>query len=253
VIHREDIGSLAILRLDHGKVSALDIELLAAIASTLADVERSGARAVVLTGTGGSFSAGVDLWRLVDGGAAYVERFLPLLDAAFRALFLFPRPVVAAVNGHAIAGGCILACACDRSLMVADRGRIGVPELRVGVPFPALALEIVRFAAGNRTAQEAVFTGATWSPEEACRRRLVDEIVASDELLERARSIAEELARLPVDAYRLAKTQLRRPAVERADRLARETGSEVVAAWSSPHTHAAIRAYLERTVGKRSG
>lgn len=251
MIHRDDSGAVCVLRLEHGKVSALDVELLQAIVDVLAEVERSTARAVVLTGTGSSFSAGVDLWRLLDGGAAYVQRFLPLLDAAFRSLFLFPRPVVAAVNGHAVAGGSILASACDRSLMAAGKGKVGVPELRVGVPFPALALEIVRFATGEH-AREVVLTGAVWGPEEARARGLVDEVVPEGELMPRALALAEELASIPAESFRLVKQQMRAPAIQRAADAAHATGARVFEAWCDPEIHATVRAYLERTIGKRS-
>ena len=73
----------------------------------------------MLTGTGTVFSAGVDLRRLTEGGRDYVQAFLPLLGDAFFKTFTFPKPLIAAVNGHAIAGGCILACACDYRIMSA--------------------------------------------------------------------------------------------------------------------------------------
>src|SRR5262245_53462848 len=122
------------LRLAHRKASALDIELLDALLREL-DGAVEDVRAIILTGTGSIFSAGVDLFRLTQEGADYVRRFLPLLSRAVRALFAFPKPVVAAVNGHAIAGGCIMVLAADARLMAEGRGRIGIPELLVGVPF----------------------------------------------------------------------------------------------------------------------
>jgi hypothetical protein len=114
----------------------------------------SDARAVVLTGAGSIFCAGVDLFRVVDEGADYVRRFLPSLADVIRKLFMLPKPVVAAANGHAIAGGCILVAACDYRLMARGGGRIGVPELLVGVPFPAIALEILRFALAPERMQD---------------------------------------------------------------------------------------------------
>ena len=101
--------------------------------------------ALVITGQGKIFSAGVDLKRLSKEGAAYIRKFLPALDKLYDAVFFHPKPVVAAVNGHAVAGGAVLACCADRRIMARAGGRIGVTELLVGVPFPALAFEIVRF------------------------------------------------------------------------------------------------------------
>src|SRR5512142_1430222 len=103
MIDRSESDGIVTLTLNHGKAAALDADLLEALQRELDACV--GARAIVLTGSGSIFSAGVDLFRLVDGGAGYVRRFFPLLRAVVRQLFAMPLPVVAAANGHAIAGG----------------------------------------------------------------------------------------------------------------------------------------------------
>src|SRR5215468_11136285 len=133
MIERSERDGILTLRLAHGKASALDVELLDALLRELEGAAED-VRALILTGTGSIFSAGVDLFRLVREGADYVRLFLPLLCRFLRTLFTFPRPVVAAANGHAIAGGCILVLAADVRLMAEGAGRVGVPELLVGVP-----------------------------------------------------------------------------------------------------------------------
>ena len=139
MIRIEDRPPIRILRMEHGKVQALDIELLGALDAAVARAEADAVGAVVVTGSGSAFSAGVDLFQFVNGGAAYVDAFLPVLTSALLRLFSLPRPVVAAINGHAIAGGAIIAWCADMRLMAAGPGRIGIPELRVGVPFPRRA------------------------------------------------------------------------------------------------------------------
>src|SRR5207248_2211327 len=124
--------------------NAMSLEFCDRLTACFEEIRQSSARAAVLIGEERIFSAGVDLLRVLDGGRPYLRNFLPALSAALAAVFSHPKPVVAAINGHAIAGGCILACACDRRLMVRDAGRIGVPELLVGVAFPAVAMEIMR-------------------------------------------------------------------------------------------------------------
>jgi len=252
MIHRQDHDDVAFLRLAHGKVSALDVELLEGLSASLDELERSPARAAVLTGSGRCFSAGVDLFRVLEGGAAYLDRFLPLLTSTFRRLFTFPRPVVAALNGHAIAGGCILAAACDLRVMArggdGSGGRVGVPELLVGVPFPLLALEILRFATPGARLGELVLGGATWAPDEALRRGLVDELVEPEGLEARALDLARGLAALPAESFRITKAALRRPYLERFERDGARVDAEVAAAWASDEGQAAIRAYLERTL-----
>ena len=141
-----DQAGIAVLTLKHGKANALDIEFCEALSACFADLRESNATAVVLTGQGKIFSAGVDLIRVSEGGADYVRQFLPALHRLYDAVFFHPKPVVAAINGHAIAGGAVLAACADRRIMAREGGRIGITEMLVGVPFPALAFEIVRFA-----------------------------------------------------------------------------------------------------------
>ena len=121
----------------------------------------------MLTGQGKIFSAGVDLKRLSEGGADYIRQFLPALHRLYDAVFFHPKPVVAAINGHAIAGGCVLACCADRRIMARRGGRIGVTEMLVGVPFPALAFEIMRHATPPYFFSETILSGATFPAETA--------------------------------------------------------------------------------------
>lgn len=241
---------VTILRLAHGKASALDLELLTEIQSTLASVAASAARAVVITGSGSIFSAGVDLFRLVKEGAPYVSRFFPAMVNAFTELFLFPRPVVAAVNGHAIAGGAIITAACDYRVMAAGKGRFGVPELVVGVPFPALALEIVRSAVPPQHLESLVYGGATITAAEAFDRGFVHELAEPEALIDRAIAVAADFGSRPRDAFRMTKRQLRMPYVARARELT-SADQEALEIWSAPETHENIRQYLERTVGRK--
>src|SRR6185503_4137617 len=157
------------------------------------------------TGTGRMFSAGVDLLRLADGGAAYVHDFLPVVCRTFEALFSLMKPVVAAINGHAIAGGCVIACAADYRMMAREPGRIGVSELLVGVPFPIVPLEIMRFAAPPQYLQSMMYRGTTFTAEAALQHGLVDAVSDPDQLLDDALAIAASLAAVPSPAFTLTK------------------------------------------------
>jgi enoyl-CoA hydratase len=194
VIERDDDGEVAVLRLAHGPVNAMDLELCQAVAQRLRALVADPARAVVLTGRGRAFSAGVDLRRYLAAGPPYVERFLPALAEMFRAAFELGKPLVAAVNGHAIAGGCVLAACADTTVMAAGNGRIGVPELRVGVSFPRVAIEVLRCAVGDVAARRLIYGAQAYGPEEASSIGLVDHVVPAAELLPRAIGAARELA-----------------------------------------------------------
>ena len=153
------VDSIGLLEMAHGKANAFDIVFMKALRQALGQAAQSDARAVVITAAGGIFSAGVDLPSLLEGGRQYLEEFLPQLSDGLAELFALPKPVVAAVNGHAIAGGAIIAFACDYRVMARGPGKIGVPELRVGVPFPLVPAEIIRYALGDQRAQRAMLVG----------------------------------------------------------------------------------------------
>lgn len=236
---------MAVVRLEHGKVNALDLELLRAITATMHDVSSAGA--VVLTGAGRAFSAGVDLRRIVDGGVAYAEEFLPALSDAFLAVFDCPRPVVAAVNGHALAGGCVIAAAADLRLM--SGGTIGLTELLVGVQFPTVPLEIARYAFGPQAGRLAL-TAETFGPDAALRLGLVDEVVSADDLLADALRRATVLAGFRSDVYAATKEQLHREARRRIDERREADDRAATAVWTDGRTLAGIQAFLEQLAAR---
>lgn len=245
MIEREERNGIVTLRMAHGKANAMDLELCNEITAALRETATK-ARAVILTGTRSIFSAGVDLIRLTNEGEAYVDQFFPALSEVLTALFAFPRPLVAAINGHAIAGGCLMASTADFRLM--SGGTIGVPELSVGVPFPAMAIEILRFATGTHVQRLATF-GEVASPQDGKAHHLVDEIVEPDRLMPRAFEVAERLASVPPDAFRLTKAHLRDAFVRAANARA-AADREATEVWRDPRTIEHIRAYLQRTIRK---
>lgn len=250
VIHKEPRGNIVILRVEHGKVNALDTDFLRTLKKVLDDIHAAGEfGAVVLTGTESVFSAGVDLFKVLKGKREYLDEFLPTLTQGLSTLFTYPRPVVAAINGHAIAGGCVLACACDYRVMVDGESKVGVPELRVGVPFPGLALEIMRFAVPPQFLQEVLYLGQTYRPDDAFERGLIDEIVSSSALLDRACEVAGRLAGIPLRSFAITKGQLRLPTMDRLRRHESVTEPEVRDTWAAEEIHATIKAYLKKTVG----
>ena len=248
MIHREDRDGIALLRIEHGKANTLDIELCNAIVEAFEGA--SDARAVVLTGTGKIFSAGVDLFRVLEGGTSYIDAFVPAMCRVFERIFVHPTPVVTAANGHAIAGGCLLVAAADQRLMAAGTARIGIPELQVGVPFPPVALEIMRFATPPQHFQTIVCRAETHEPPAALSLGLLDEVVEADALLDRALAAAERLASVHRETFAMTKREIRRPALVRIRALEQTVAREVHAQWLEPGTLDRIRDYLDRTIPK---
>lgn len=250
VIERKDADGIRVLRLAHGKVSAIDIELCEAFAQEMHDALDPSVKAVIVTGSGSSFSAGVDLFRLINDGADYGRRFLPVLDSFLRAALTFPKPMIAAVNGHAIAGGCILAATCDHRIMTEGSGRIGIPELAVGVPFPALPLQIMTARMTDAAVRDLVFTGRTVQVDEAKTLGLIDEKCPQGLLMDRAQEVAAALLAIPPATFAITKEAFYTPILERTKMLA-DLDARVAEQWQQPHTYDTIRAYLDRTVGKK--
>jgi enoyl-CoA hydratase len=240
-------GPVAVAELASGRANALDTALCRRIAEVFGELADGPARAVVLTGAGAMFSAGVDLIKVTEGGPAYIDEFLPALTAAFMAVFGSGLPVVAAVNGHAIAGGCILACACDHRVMNADAGRVGVTELLVGVPFPVAAMEILRFAVGTPRLSGLIMSGQTYEAADAVRLGLADEAAGAAEVLPRAVEAAGRFAALHPPAAAQARRQIRAQALERIA-AQRAEDDAVHAIWRSPQALAAIGAYVSRVL-----
>jgi enoyl-CoA hydratase len=241
---------IAIVTMRHGKANALDIELCDALTEAFEDLCGDEAQAVVLTGQGRMFSAGVDLIRLDEGGADYVREFLPALARLCQAAFYHPKPVVAAVNGHAIAGGCILACCADRRIMAREAGRIGVTELLVGVPFPALAFEVLRFAVPPRRLAEFTLGGETYAADAALERGWVDALTAPDALMDEAVATARKLAALPPAAFVQTKRQIRQAVIERVAATGAAIDAVVTDIWCSDEALAAVRDYVAKTLKK---
>lgn len=242
-------GGTAVLRMAHGKVNALDTELCRALVAALQEVEGAGHRAVVLTGTGNAFCAGVDLLRVRDGGADYLADFLPALSDAFLALFDCRLPVVAAINGHAIAGGAVLAAACDRRVGNGERGLFGWTELLVGVPFPIAALEIMRCAYGASLLPTVTMPGGTYTGEQALELGLVDELARQDAVLPRAVELADQLGAVPPAAFAHTKSQLHRPVNERIAEHRAADDARLTQLWSAPRTLDSIAAYVRSALG----
>src|SRR5262249_22299022 len=142
-----------------------------------------------------------------------------------------------------------LACAADRRIAARGGARLGVTELLVGVPFPAIALEIMRGVVPARHRAEMVYGGRTLSVEEALERGLVDTAVEPGALLAAAVAEAEALAAIPAETFALTKAQLRQPVRDFLALHAARIDREARACWSAPAAQDAIRRYIEKTLG----
>jgi enoyl-CoA hydratase len=210
----ETTDGIALVTLRRPPANALAPSLLAEGAALMEELRADPPDALVVTGGGGFFSGGVDLKLAPTLTPEEQAGMVAGINRLFIDWYSFPRPVVAAVNGHAVAGGMILALCADRRIG-ADDATYGLTELRVGVPYPAAAIGCVRAELTPAAARRLVLEAELIEADSALSHGLLDEVLPADRVLERAREVAAELAALPTGAYEKVKAQLRGPAIER--------------------------------------
>ncbi|MGW8222025.1 MAG: enoyl-CoA hydratase/isomerase family protein [Syntrophobacteria bacterium] len=230
-------GEIATATLSRGKVNALNEPMVEELTKSFEDLAIDNAvKSIIFTGTGKFFSFGFDVPEFLsypkDDFVRYLEKFTKL----YTDVFLFPKPVVAALNGHTIAGGCMLATACDFRLMVTGKARISLNEITFGAPVPAGSVEMLRYCVGSRHAQSILYSGAMYSAEQAFELGLVDQVSSEDALAEDARKVAQELAQKDSSAFRTTKHLLRKPVAEQMIKREKDAILEFVDIWYSEQT-----------------
>jgi enoyl-CoA hydratase len=203
-----------LLRIERPPVNALDLGLIEELAAAVSAELEHGANALVLTGSGPAFSAGIDKQAVATASPAELAASVRALNAMVSALYSAPVPVVAAINGHALGGGLVIALACDVRVAAARDGYVlALNEAEAGVAFPAGPLRVVQAALDPSVAGELCLSSRRIGPEEALTLRVVDELCEPERLERRALERAAEMASF--GAYREVKRQLR--AVAAAD------------------------------------
>jgi enoyl-CoA hydratase len=238
----EPVDGVTVVRIQRPPANALEPGLLAEGAEVIARLRAESPPAVVITGSGDFFSGGVDL-KLAPTLTADEQRAMVAgINRLFCEWYGFPGPVVAAVNGHAVAGGMILALCADHRIG-SRAASYGLTEVRVGAPYPIAALAVVRAELAPGPARRLVLGGELIDADAALALGLVDELADSEAVLGRALAVARELAALPAATYATVKGQLRG-----ADLEAIRTGIErdpLARGWLSDETADAARAALE--------
>jgi enoyl-CoA hydratase/carnithine racemase len=215
---------IAELRLERAPVNAIEDRVVDELAASLRQIGRDEAvRATVLTASGKFFSFGFDIPRFLAYSKEAFSEYLTRFTTLYRELFGHPKPIVAALNGHAVAAGCMLATACDARIMVRGKARIGLNEIGFGSSVFAGSAGMLAFWVGPRRAQEILYGARLYSAEEAAGLGLVDAVADESELLAAARQIAAGHAARDPAAFASVKMLLRRPVIE--EMIAREATS----------------------------
>lgn len=241
----ETRGEVAVVHIDRPPANAFDVATLEEAARTLEEVRAADPGAVVITGRDGFFSAGVDLKFAVQQDREGQRRLVTGLNRAFADLYSLPRPVVCAVNGHAIAGGLILAL-CGDYRVCSTEGKLGLTELRAGIPYPVVALAVVKAELSPQAARLLVLRAELIDPRAALELGIVDELAEPPAVLDRALEVAGELARLPHSVYAQVKRHLRAETIAAARAAVEDESDPLLGGWFGSETARAAAQILER-------
>ncbi len=230
-------SGIATVAIDRPKVNAINEQVVSELRDVFLELavdER--VRAVILTGRGSFFSFGFDIPGFMDYPREEFHRFILSFSDLVQRIFVFPKPVIAALNGHAVAGGCVLAIACDRRVMATGKAKIALNELTLGASVFTSIAEILKYTVGPGKAQMLLYTGKMNSAEEALALGLVDKVVSAEEMNDAALAAAQELAGWDVLAFGSVKRLLRKEALDRIESHEKGSVSDFVDIWYSENT-----------------
>jgi len=225
-------GPIATVTLNRGKVNAINervVEELSDVFHELAD--DPDVRAIILTGKGHFFTFGFDIPEFLGYMKDDFIRYLKKFTDFYTYLFVYGKPVVAALNGHTIAGGCMLAMACDYRIMVSGKTKISLNEINFGSSLFAGSIEMLKLLAGQRIAATVALGGDMYYAEDACRAGLIDQITTEADLYAKANQVAAQYAEKDPAAFRSIKKLLRKPAADEMTKREMESIVEFVEIW----------------------
>lgn len=228
---------IATVVLNRPKVNALNESVIEELGKCFQELASDSAiKSVILTGEGSFFSFGFDIPEFLSYPKDSFRNFLVNFTDLLSCVFLFPKPVMAALNGHAVAGGCLLAAACDYRLMVSGKAKIALNELTFGATFFASGVQILKFLIGGRNAESVLYSGAMYSAEEARDLGLVHEVASKENFNESARKIARSFAAKDGRAFQSMKMLLRKQTAEEIKKTETDSIAEFVDIWYSENT-----------------
>ncbi len=241
-VHTTIENNIATVRMERGKVHALNEEHVEQLGTAFHQLEENDdAHAIVLTGTDKFFSFGLDVPELYDYKPDDFIRFITKFTDLYSLIFIYPKPVIAAINGHAIAGGCMLATACDWRIMMIGRYRIALNEVTFGSTVFHGAMEMLKFLCGCRRAEIIAGFGEMYSAEGALNMGLVDDTAYEDDFNKKILDKAAQYLSVDLTSFGAIKELLRRPIFERMRLYEAESLQRFTDIWYSPSTREKLK------------
>lgn len=251
MLQRIEHGEVLELRFDREPVNALSPEFVQTLTESITRAPREGARALVLSGRPGMFSAGLDVPALLALDEVAMQEFWKHFFGLLGAIASSPVPIAAAITGHSPAGGAVLSLYCDYRVMAEGDYRIGVNEVQVGLPLPTIIHAALVRQVGVRQAERLGVSGQLLNPSDALRIGLVDCVVLPEQVVDDAVAWCNRLLQLPPNAMRQTRYLARGDLVELFKRLGDSDYRQVNQGWFSGETQATMRALVEQLKKKK--
>ncbi|KAF8768109.1 enoyl-CoA delta isomerase 1, mitochondrial-like [Argiope bruennichi] len=234
-------------------VNSLNLELLEQLTATIKDLEKKQFRGMILSSSSPTvFSAGLDITEMYKPKEERLRQFWKALQTMWKTLYLTPLVTIAAINGHAPAGGCLVSLSCDHSIMVKSRASIGLNETMLGIVAPQWFRKVYINSIGFRQAEHALKLGKMFSPEEALKLGLVNELVDSpSDVLPKAQEEMEKWMKIPASALQMTKLSLRKPDVDELISYEKKELEEIVFFVNQEKVQAMLGKYFESLKGKK--
>ena len=248
MISTEKRGKVGVVWLDRSITNAINMTCVKDLSAALEKLNRdSEVRGIVLSSSSANFfSIGFDIPELFDQSREEFGAFYRAVNQMCVDLYALPKPTVAALTGHAIAGGCILALCCDYRFIAKGRKLIGLNEVKLGVPVPYPADRMLRELVGMRPAREIMEAGEFYEPERALALGLVDRVLTLERLLDEAVEMADELGSLPAEAYAMIKANRVETTLAEVKRHGAEQERAFIERWYSDETRKLLQEAIKK-------
>ncbi|HXM64984.1 MAG TPA: enoyl-CoA hydratase/isomerase family protein [Terriglobales bacterium] len=247
-----DHGAVRELQLNRPPANALSPELIVALKQAVEAAPQDGARAIVLSGMPGRFSAGLDVPLLLTLERPAIATLWREFYALWGVLARSPIPIAAAITGHATAGGAVLPLFCDYRIAAQGDWKLGLNEVQVGLQLPPAIFSALKRLIGAHQAERLAVGGLLISPDEAARIGLVDEIVPLDKVVSRAIEWCRGLVALPVDAMAATRRRARADLFELFSASFDLELDQVNAIWWNPEAQTTLRVLVDRLARKKA-